>query len=172
MPAAFYENGAYMKQISIALIIAAHFALAGTVFAQQPLSSHDQAVLDLIKLTKADQQMMTATENIADAMANSNPMLAQFRDVLVEWTRKYMTWNEMLPHVVKLYKETFTESEIRELITFYQTPVGQKVLAKMPELTQKGFLIGNSIGQAHSAELRQMIEAKAKQMEESARKKP
>src|SRR5262245_31390010 len=108
-----------MKKGFVGFILAVQLALVGTLFAQQPMTSHDQAVLDLLKLIKSDQQMMSMTEDIADAMANSNPMLGQFRDVIVEWAKKYMTWNEILPHIMRLYKETFTESEIRQIIAFY-----------------------------------------------------
>jgi len=161
-----------MKKVFAGLILVLSFETDGRLFAQQQLSSHDRAVIDLIKLTKVEQQMAASTEAVADAMTKGNPMLAPFRDVIVEWANKYLTWNAMLPEVAKLYKETFTESEIRELIAFYQTPVGQKVLARMPELTQKGFSIGSTIGQAHSDELRQMIEAKAKQLDELSKRKP
>jgi len=161
-----------MKKVFAGLILVLSFETDGRLFAQQQLSSHDRAVIDLIKLTKVEQQMAASTEAVADAMTKGNPMLVPFRDVIVEWADKYLTWNAMLPEVAKLYKETFTESEIRELIAFYQTPVGQKVLARMPELTQKGFSIGATIGQAHSDELRQMIEAKAKQLDEISKKKP
>jgi uncharacterized protein len=161
-----------MKRVFAGLILVLSFETDGRLFAQQQLSSHDRAVIDLIKLTKVEQQMAASTEAVADAMTRGNPMLVPFRDVIVEWANKYLTWNAMLPEVAKLYKETFTESEIRELIAFYQTPVGQKVLARMPELTQKGFSIGSTIGQAHSDELRQMIEAKAKQLDELSKRKP
>ena len=161
-----------MKRAFTALILILRFAEGGRLFAQQPLSSHDQAVMDLIKVTKVEQQLATSTEAVADAMTNGNPVLMQYRDVIVEWANKYLTWNAMLPEVAKLYKETFTESEIRELLAFYKTPVGQKLLVKIPELTQKSFSIGSSIGQAHSAELRQMIEAKAKQLDELSKNKP
>jgi uncharacterized protein len=161
-----------MKRVFAGLILVLSFESAGRLFAQQQLSSHDRAVIDLIKLTKVEQQMAASTEAVADAMTKGNPMLVPFRDVIVEWANKYLTWKAMLPEVAKLYKETFTESEIRELIAFYQTPVGQKVLARMPELTQKGFSIGSTIGQAHSDELRQMIEAKAKQLDELSKRKP
>jgi len=161
-----------MKRRLAALIIILSFVAGGRLFAQQRLSSHDQAVMDLIKVTKVEQQMATSTEAVADAMTKGNPVLMPFRDVIVEWASKYLTWNAMLPEVAKLYKETFTESEVRELIAFYQTPVGQKVLAKLPEVTQKAFSIGSTIGQAHSDELRQMIEAKAKQLDDLSKKKP
>jgi uncharacterized protein len=161
-----------MKRTFAGFIAILTFAAGGTLLAQQRLSSHDQAVLDLIKLTKVEQQMAASTEAVADAMTKGNPVLTPFRDVIVEWASKYLTWNAMLPEIAKLYKETFTESEVRELIAFYQTPVGQKVLAKLPEVTQKAFSIGSTIGQAHSDELRQMIEVKAKQLDELSKKKP
>jgi len=124
-----------MKRTFAGFIAILSFAAGGTLLAQQRLSSHDQAVMDLIKLTKVEQQMAASTEAVADAMTKGNPVLTPFRDVIVEWASKYLTWNAMLPEIAKLYKETFTESEVRELIAFYQTPVGQKVLAKLPEVT-------------------------------------
>lgn len=37
--------------------------------------------------------------------------------------------------VYSLYDKTFTEKEIADLIVFYKSPTGQKVLAAMPQLT-------------------------------------
>jgi len=39
------------------------------------------------------------------------------------------------PDVVKVYAETLTDEEINGMIQFYSSPVGQSVLAKMPQLT-------------------------------------
>jgi hypothetical protein len=95
-----------MKRSVAALIIILSLAADGRLFAQQRLSSHDQAVMDLIKVTKVEQQMATSTEAVADAMTKGNPVLMPFRDVIIEWASKYLTWNAMLPEVAKLYKET------------------------------------------------------------------
>jgi len=159
-----------MKRVFAGFILVLSFAEAPRLFAQQPSSTHDQAVMDLIKLTKVEQQMATNTEAVADAMTKGNPMLVPFRDVIIEWSNKYLTWNAMFPEVTKLYKETFTESEIRQLIAFYQTPLGQKVLAKMPELTQKAFSIGSTIGQAHSDELRHKLKRRPSNLRQPPQK--
>ena len=45
--------------------------------------------------------------------------------------------------LVALYTDAFTEAELKELLAFYQTPVGRKVLEQMPQLM------------AHSAQLTQ-----------------
>ena len=39
--------------------------------------------------------------------------------------------------MVKLYTSNFSEQEMQELIAFYESPLGQKVLEKMPSLTSQ-----------------------------------
>lgn len=47
----------------------------------------------------------------------------------------------------RLYAEHFTEAEIDELIAFYETPLGQKMIAKFPVLTQESMQLGGLWGQ-------------------------
>jgi len=44
-------------------------------------------------------------------------------------------WDKLKPDMVKLYTSHFSEAEMRDLLAFYQSPLGQKVLDKMPMLT-------------------------------------
>ncbi|UUC48627.1 DUF2059 domain-containing protein [Pseudomonas citronellolis] len=44
-------------------------------------------------------------------------------------------WEKIKPELVKLYTDNFTESELKQLNDFYASPLGQKVLQKMPRLT-------------------------------------
>ena len=37
--------------------------------------------------------------------------------------------------MIPLYDKHFTESEIQDLVTFYKSPTGQKMVAEMPSLT-------------------------------------
>jgi hypothetical protein len=37
--------------------------------------------------------------------------------------------------MVKLYTSNFSEQEMKDLIRFYESPLGKKVLEKMPTLT-------------------------------------
>src|SRR5437879_1667067 len=126
-----------MKRTIIALTVILQFATARSLLAQQSVSSYDQAVMDLLKIARGQDSMIAGADAMADTLTKSNPVLVPYRDVIVEWAKKYLTWETLMPEFVKAYKEAFTESEIRELIAFYQTPVGQKMLVKMPELLQK-----------------------------------
>jgi hypothetical protein len=146
---------------------------SGAVFAQRPSGSmHDEAVIDLLKLIGVERNMEVAVESMADVMTKNNPMLLPFRDVVVEWAKKYVSWEAVGPQLIKAYKEAFTEAEIREVIAFYQTPTGQKVLVKIPELMQKGFAIGVGVSEAHAEELQRMLLDRARELETAPAKKP
>ena len=44
-------------------------------------------------------------------------------------------WDKLKPDMVKLYTSNFDEQEMKDLIRFYESPLGKKVLEKMPTLT-------------------------------------
>lgn len=53
--------------------------------------------------------------------------------------------NDMVNEMVPVYAETYTLDEIRQLTAFYASPLGQKMLAKMPQLMGRSMEIGNRV---------------------------
>jgi hypothetical protein len=57
---------------------------------------------------------------------------------------------KMLDLAVPIYDKNFSQQEIRGLIEFYQTPLGQKTIATLPklsaELREEGRKLGEAIG--------------------------
>jgi uncharacterized protein len=52
-----------------------------------------------------------------------------------------LTWAKLRPQYVKLYVETFDQSEIDGLLAFYATPAGHAMIDKMPIVLQKSLAI-------------------------------
>ncbi|WP_339460205.1 DUF2059 domain-containing protein [Pseudomonas sp. EA_105y_Pfl2_R69] len=44
-------------------------------------------------------------------------------------------WDKLKPDMIKLYTSNFNEQEMKDLIAFYESPLGKKVLEQMPVLT-------------------------------------
>jgi len=94
-------------------------------------------------------------------------MVAQYgldAEAKKELTNIYQTWfkedintNAMIEQVGELYAEAFTAEEIQDMIDFYSTPTGQKMLDKTPELTQKAALIGMEVGQKAQPKLMERL---------------
>jgi uncharacterized protein len=66
-------------------------------------------------------------------------------------------WEEMRPQLAKLYTAAFTEAELAEIIAFYQTPTGQKTLAKLPSLTQQSMVMAMGGVQANMPEFQRRV---------------
>ena len=52
-----------------------------------------------------------------------------------------------------LIAQVTNEDEIREMIAFYETPVGQKLSSSLPAITREGFVAGQQLGEEIAAEM-------------------
>lgn len=150
--------------LSIAIGIAA--LAAPVVAAAAPPDKHLQAASELVRLMNLEQEMMGGATAMVDAMLQQNAALGPYRDTILKWAEKYLTWEEVAPKVTAMYEETYSEAELREIIAFYSTPTGRKVLATSPDLMKRGAMIGAEVAQAHMHELEQMIEERSKALEQ------
>lgn len=156
------------RWIGLAVLTAVLFPAASWCAEAAP--SHRQAARELLQLAGTPRVMNSAAEAMVDAQVKANPAIEPYRDVLLTWIRKYITYESMEPKLIDLYSESFSEAELREMIAFYKTPVGQKAMEKMPELMQKGALMGTEAAQQHTDELRQMIEARDQELKKQGKK--
>lgn len=122
-----------------------------------PMSSHEATARELVK-TVGGQKLAEASANAMLGSVLQNPDLAPYGDVLRAWCKKIFSEGDFEGELAGVYMKHFTEQELRELIAFYNTPVGQKALATMPEIMQEGAAIGARRAQEHQDELIQMIE--------------
>ena len=75
-----------------------------------------------------------------------------------------MSYESIKPELIKMYSEAFTASELKEIIAFYSTDVGQKSIQKMPALTAQGAQLGATRVQQNIGDLQAMIEAEAERL--------
>ena len=50
--------------------------------------------------------------------------------------RKALSWQEMRPLYVSLYKQSFSKQDVLAMAEFYESPAGQSMLDKTPQLMQ------------------------------------
>jgi hypothetical protein len=136
--------------------------------AATPTASQAAAARDLFKALKLEESIPNTTAAMVDSEVSHNPGLAPYRDVMLAWLRKYMTWDSMQPELTRLYCDTYTEGEMKALAMFYSSPVGQKAITKTPELMSKTAGIGAKISQPHSSELSAQLSARRDELKAQA----
>jgi len=140
------------------------------IAADPSTESHRDAASELLELMNVERTMMAGASAMVDAMAQQNPQLESYRDVILKWAEGFMNWETFGSKFVALYTESFTEPELRELIAFYNTPTGKKALTLMPELVQRGAALGADVASEHMQELEQMISERAAELEQQSTK--
>lgn len=142
---------------SAAIGLSLFLVLVGAAPGPAPVSPHEKAARELFLLIGGADLASSGAEAMVE-MFSQDPETAPYRDVFREWLRKVFAESDLETEMVKLYMDTFTEKELREIAAFYKTPVGRKAIATMPELMQKGAEIGMRQAEAHSSELAEMLE--------------
>ena len=118
---------------------------SGQVFADA--ASHAASAETFLKLAHADklgtpvymqvQQMFAQRFEQTKAPAAKKALLETYQAKANTALDQASGWDKLKPDMVKLYTANFSESELNDLVKFYQSPLGKKVLEKMPQLTQQ-----------------------------------
>src|SRR5262249_29713262 len=114
---------------------------------------HLKAATELLEVMHTERTINDAIDIVVKAQVQGNPQLAQYEDLLRAFLAKYMAWDALRDDYARLYVDTFTETEIKKLLKFYRTPVGQKVIESLPEIMRKGADLGQAKVSAHLDEL-------------------
>jgi hypothetical protein len=153
--------------------LAAHPAAAQTLASvtpdtTTPTPGAERAAGDLLRIMHLDQQWPAMMSNTIDRMIVNQPVMAPYRETMLTFMTKYAGWQSAEPTLQHLYAQQFTEAELRDLIAFYRSPTGQKSVAKLPELQERGAAMGEQLVASHKDELTAAIMLRAQQIKDSA----
>ncbi len=101
--------------------------------------------------------MSESADRMFELQAKQMPQITQYKEIMTEFFNKYINWDTIGEDVKEIYKNSFTESEIEDLIAFFSTETGQKFVMTNPEIQQKIAELTQGIVMKHQAELQQKI---------------
>lgn len=160
---------AFAAALLVAVLAAASNPASGAAPAAAKISSHEQAVHELFRVMGLQQTAVMGAATMIDAQVQANPAIEPYRDVMIDWATKYLAWESMVPGMTAIYTDTFSEPEIREMIAFYRTPTGKKVLETLPDVMQRSAEVGISLAQQHQEELEKMVAKRRRELESASK---
>lgn len=89
----------------------------------------DQAYLQMDQIS---EQMLKSTGTGLDKDPQARQMVKNINALV----REELSWKQLEEPMIALYGNVFSEDELQEIIAFYQSDVGQKMLKRQPELMQ------------------------------------
>lgn len=120
------------------ILLTCLFIVAVLQLQAQDNTAFKSETIEFIKLTGA----AAAFENAIDQIGASVTM-----DNREAYTKEAIgTLDGLYGKMADLYMEEFTQDEIKELVTFYNTDLGKKLAEKQLGLTQRAMMFGQSWG--------------------------
>lgn len=113
-----------------------------------------------------DSALTQSMEEMLNLQLAQRPSLAPFKGVMLDFLKKYMSYDSLKEEMIDIYADAFTATELREINAFYRTPTGVKTIRLLPELMAKGGQLGARKVQEHMEELQDMLTAEAKRLKE------
>jgi hypothetical protein len=145
----------------------------------------DSSIHELLKLTKEESTSGDLLENFASMFEDSmqeeksgqslNPdqkkIIENFKSEYIQMLKDLLSYKNMEKDYMSIYKNSFTQSEVDGMISFYKTDAGRAVIEKMPIAEEKIAKIVQSKIQALTPKVQQM-EKETMEKVKSARRPP
>ena len=138
----------YLAIFVFVLLLAAAASAQAPSLPEQPCTRED--VVRLFDVMQIRQQMELVTKQMLqqmrgmgrEEMKDRNPAVTPQQlakaDVLTDKIMKSMSISDMLDDMIPVYQKHLSKSDVDEMIKFYSTSTGQKILREMPAMTAEG----------------------------------
>ena len=116
-------------------------AIACPLVAQEPTEGQMQAAARLIDVMHYENSWGSVSEQIIQGIyppgSDTSKFVIESQARMREMFAKQFRWQDLKPEYVRLYASLYTEAELRQLIAFYESPVGQKMMRLGPQMTAR-----------------------------------
>jgi hypothetical protein len=115
-------------------------AVSMPVSAQEPSAASLKIAREILDLKNTamlfDPMVPGVIERVKGMLVQTNPALRKDLDDVAASLRKAFAprSTELINNIARLYASRFTEAELKEIVTFYRSPTGKKVISLEPQI--------------------------------------
>ena len=126
------------------LVVSILLGLASPAVADAPLSpGREKAIRKLLQLTRAGEMATTMMDTMAGQL---RPMFKNVPESFWSEFFREMDTNEPITKIVPIYARHLSDKEVDELIRFYESPIGRKLISVQPMIMQESMGAGKEWG--------------------------
>jgi uncharacterized protein len=137
----------------------------------EPASRQD--VENLFAMLKLDRMMQVTMTSAAEQMKNNLPELMKQQniqipqeqlDAMAEDIFRDYPMKEVLDSMIPVYQKHLTKADVGNILAFYQSPTGQKMLNEMPEMSKEAMQAANPVMKQWMVTMMQRMQDRAHAM--------
>lgn len=140
--------------LGFVLALAAPAAAQDTTLPAHNFSpSHMAVARELLEAVQIQKVSMAGVEAMIGDQIRTNPQMGRYREAMLAWARDIFSSEEATNAFAALYAEAFNEEDLRALLAFYRTPLGQRVATMQPIMATRGADLGRRLAERKQADL-------------------
>jgi hypothetical protein len=132
-----------------------------TALAQTSSAQKRSDIIRLLRMTGATQGAEQAVDLMLPSLKHAMPQVPQS---VWQELRSEVREEDMIELTYQIWDKHFTAQEIRDLIRFYQSPTGQKIIRETPALQQESLAAGQKWGNQLVSRLLNRLKEKGYQL--------
>jgi uncharacterized protein len=166
---------------AIIAVLAATFLAVSPLWAQTPSptpaspppAENLAAARQLIQVMKATDQfkaiLPTIFEGLKPAFVQGRPDVEKDYDAIMPIiiNGAMQRLNDFADMLAGIYASNFSVDELHDLIAFYQSPTGQKLIERQPVIARASMAAGQQFGQTLVQDLREQINEELRKREQN-----
>ena len=151
------------RHVLAAFVTLAFLGVAKPAFAQAPAQRPAPAAIliakQIVEIKGAKDLYQPLVRGVIEKVKNqfmqTNFMYAKdLNEIAANLEREYSPRvNELVDTSARIYASYFTEAELKEILTFYQSPVGRKLIAEEPKALEQSMADAGDWGDKLSDEV-------------------
>ena len=146
-----------------AITLAALLFTSPALLAKTKMSPKEKDIRRLMELTGAAELGLQVMNQL---LPNLKRLAPQLPEAFWNGLSAEVNVDELIDLIVPIYDRYLTHDEIKQVITFFETPVGRKLISVQPKITEESTLAGQQWGMELARRLVAKIEAQKQAPEE------
>jgi hypothetical protein len=146
-----------MKILHLILPLSLVIATSWSSVLSADSASHREAAEKLLELIDMQEKIDASVETMVNLQLQQEPALREHVELLRDFLEKQIGWTGMREELVLMYQQSFTEDELNAMNSFYGSPVGRKMIQRLPDLIRQRDQLAMQRLREHIGELQQEI---------------
>jgi hypothetical protein len=114
---------------------------------------------DILRLLQVTQAASMGEQAVQQILATFRQMMPQVKDEVWQEVKKEVSADELIQRLVPIYDKHFSPAELKDLLRFYESPIGKKTTQVMPAINQEALQIGQQWGSEVSLRVKRRVDA-------------
>jgi hypothetical protein len=112
----------------------------------------------MFELSGSEESYKVAIKQVIYVYKSKNPYDVNWDEIEKEFTKTSL--NDLVEMLVPVYQKYMTIDDIKEIIKFYQTPIGRKYAKNTPFILQESMQVGQQWGQRIGKQIEEKLKKK------------